>query len=81
MKRMLTVSEVAKNLGVGVANVHWYIAQGELPAFNSSMGKSRPRWKIAEEALDAFIASRSSGKPDAKPKRRKTEADSVPQYV
>jgi predicted site-specific integrase-resolvase len=78
---MMTLPEVAKILGVADLNVHFYIGNGELKAFNSSMGTRRPRWKIRQEDLDAFIASRSSGKPDAKPKRRKTEADSVPQYV
>jgi len=81
MSRFMTVPEVAKILGISGTNVLFYIAKGELQAFNSSMGTRRPRWKISQESLDAFIASRSSGKPDPRPRRRKAKASIIPQYV
>jgi excisionase family DNA binding protein len=68
----LTVTEVARELGVDVRNVLAWITSGELRAANVARSRDckRPRWRITRDALDAFILSRTASAPPTRARRR-----------
>ncbi len=59
--RLLTVSEVAKRLGVNRDKVLGWIAYKRLEAINVAQGAlGRPRYRVRERALDDFLLGRTS---------------------
>ena len=50
-KRLLTVAEAARRLGIGRSHAYIYVLRGELESVK--LGKSR---RVPVEAIDAFVA-------------------------
>lgn len=79
MQTFYTPPEVAKMLRVRSSKITYWIASGELRAFNVT-GKpgGRPRWRISEEALEEFKRDRT---PHKAPPRRPTSRYDGPPLV
>jgi excisionase family DNA binding protein len=58
-RRMLTVKQVAEELGVGAFTVREWIRDGELPAIGFG---NRSGYRIEREDLERFIDARRTGR-------------------
>lgn len=74
IRRYLSPSDVAEDLGIDIRTVLRWIKSGELAACNvvAHVGK-KPRWRIAAADLDLFLARRSSAPTPPAPRRRRKD--------
>jgi hypothetical protein len=77
--RLLTVPEVARELGVKPQKVRGFIARGDLAAVDMADSPlSRPCLKVRPEDLAAFLESRKICK--TLPTRRRPRLQGIPDY-
>lgn len=73
---MLTVDQIASELGVDPRTVLAWIARDELPAINVAAvtgPTSRPKWRVTRAAVAAFLDSRTKKPATRRPRRGRSK--------